>query len=428
MRRIIHIVVGVLLVGGAIFYALGIMAAKSTDIYYKIPNFQLKGQQLTNWCWVAGLQMVTREITGAEVTQKEIFSKYNDFLFRKNSQRSLRESAIRNLERQIFCTEEGYSNVNRTLTLTEGSSKTTNFIIKYFDDLGFKVTKGVSSGKNKIEKDAFWDTIKTNLLSDSPVIFNATTCVDCPKGFWNGHTIVCTGFLEYENDRMLYIQDPWYPLCDGCNYYLSYDKLWTSFNSKGINVRTDEIYYNLEPKPKNRLRSLLNAIKHNITQITAYLFNRASEEYKEDLVAQNESIEVIRNLASGQIRNKENSRITVVEILNQSTRDIESYFVQIENHDGTLNNFTLAVSKDGNNFFKETTANDCLIKFPIPKEIQSMVLLRNGDEFKAELEIDYNSSSIPPGHYSNFTLETLEKFFLNPNDTSLNVIFKPIFL
>lgn len=410
--RLAKIAVVLVITACVVISTLAYMAKNSRDLYYKIPNFQLYGQQFSEWCWVASLQMVNKEVTGQFESQKDIFNKHSKI----------------DVDISKACKE---STGNLAFNNTLGSDS--EFIIDYFKKIKIKIDRQdiIRAPTDDTYKEDLWEEIKTNLLSSKPIILNGTSCSNCP-GFWSNHTLVSTGFFEFEDQRFLLIQDPWKPLCEGCQYYLSFNNLWT--DNDLFQVRLNEVYLNLKLKNNGVLESILSEIIRLKNTITAFLFNRISGTKNRDInklvIDASAEIKALDN--TYRVRQNINSPITVVKILNKNNK-IESYLVRIDHSDGTSTSLTLGVSNRGESFFvetvnaEETMNTGCLIRYAIPNRIKEMILIRDGDNVTANINIENDLRGGQWG-FEGVRLNDLNRFLVNPSDTSVIEDYSTIIL
>lgn len=350
---------------GLALAGLGILSGKSTELFYKIPHFRLYGQELGNWCWAAGIQMVNNEVTGVRVEQQDIVTEYIRSLLPPGQ-----STGEITMDTSVLCSE---ANPDYNLSLSPSGP---DFIKRYFENKNYTITKKTFNSNqvySEEEKLKLWENIKRNILADQPVILNGTTCTNCP-GFWTTHTLVSTGFLEYEDQQLLFVQDPWKPFCEGCRYYLSYHHLWKSSEPESARwkVRLSDVYYDINIK-KSGLNDLLSEIKGLERSVTSYLLHKASnasKSKKEEIITASE--EITERYNSYQLSRSPDSRVTVNQTRNKETGKPESYFVSIEYPDGAVSGLSIAVSDQGSPFFVETgeqtdaTSKNCRIKRSAP--------------------------------------------------------------
>lgn len=411
MNKILKAFTVTVIIAGVALTGLGILAGKSTDIFYKIPNFQLYGQQLSNWCWAAGTQMVNREVTGVKMEQQDIVKEYLRF-------RGATEEIT--IDTSTFCMD-GANPAGYNIGLSQSGNP--DFLIQYFNNKEYTIKKDTYNS-TKVYSDTIreklWKNIKKNIFADQPVILNGTSCTNCGSGFWRSHTLVCTGFLEYEDQKLLYIQDPW-KVCEGCQYYLSYNNLWENGGPSDTTwrVRLSDVYYNINIR-KSALDSLLNELKGIGNSITSYLINKASNAkaaQRDEILKATEEIEHLKD--SYQIRRSPDSPITVIKIVNPESGKLEAYFVRIDYPDGTSVTLTLGVSDQSGSFFletyngEETMNTNCLINQAVPTRIDSIVFLRSQDNVTAHVNVLNGSGSIP---LFNVSLKDLDRLLDNPDD------------
>ncbi|MBX2951312.1 MAG: C39 family peptidase [Leadbetterella sp.] len=415
MNKILKVFTVTVIIAGVAMTGLGILAAKSTDVFYKIPNFRLYGQQLSNWCWAAGTQMVNREVTGIKVEQQDIVKDYFRFL-------SGGSVTNLNIDTTTFCLD-GVDPASYNIGLSQSGSSS-DFLTTYFKNKKYTIKKeSFNSTKTytATTREKLWKNIKKNIFADQPVILNGTSCTNCGPGFWRSHMLVCTGFLEYEDQKLLYIQDPW-RVCEGCQYYLSYNNLWKNSGSSGTTwqVRLSDVYYNINIQ-KSALDSLLGEIRSLGNAITSYLLNKASNakaSQQDEILTATAEIEQLKN--TYQIRRSPDSPITVIRIINPENGKTEGYWVRIDYPDGTSATLTLGVSDQSGSFLletyngEETMLTNCIINQTVPTRIENMVLLRSQDNVTAHVGLAGN-----PVPLLNVTLKDLDRLLDNPDDPEI---------
>jgi hypothetical protein len=335
--------------------------SESKDVFYKISNFPTRGQQMTNWCWAASMQMVAEFIKkdSANHTQSIIVQEYLDSI-ESNS----------HLNTSLFCNDSVRNENNGNIPLQDPS-----FISSYFKNKSITSIRREFIDYNK-QKDAFWEVIKENLYDNSPIIFNNVKWQN-NSSFWDGHTIVCSGFVEIDTLRLLYVQDPWRPLCKGCSYYLSYDALASTIVSDSSDsIQGDEVFYAFGYGEKTLLRKL-----RKMWRKLKSSFNNASEEV---------TIEG-KNLDLDDLR--QNTSVSVITINNLNV-GVVGYLIQEVRNGQIVESYTIRPSKNSSGFYLDSYNMKCLIYEAInPNEISNIWLEISPDNNPINVTFNFNKTN-----------------------------------